>query len=233
MNNETYSDRLNKAMKDAGFTQGSLAKAVGISQSSVWKLASGAAKGSRKTVEIARVLGVKPEWLASGEGEYRASGSADSQTLQNKLVTKDTYRVDVLEVTASAGPGSFVSSEFIETIKAIEYTEEQARLMFGNRPSHTIKVITVRGDSMEGTIEPGDFIFADIAINHFEGDGIYVFVFGNTMHVKRLQMHKDRILVLSDNTKYKEWYIEDGEMDKFHIMAKVLIKQSAAFKRFS
>ncbi|WP_150318193.1 S24 family peptidase, partial [Enterobacter hormaechei] len=94
---------------------------------------------------------------------------------------RDTYRVDVLDVQASAGPGTFVSSEFIETIRAIEYTEEQARLMFGNRPAHAIKVITVNGDSMEGTIDPGDFVFVDTSVNHFEGDGIYVFIFGKTI----------------------------------------------------
>lgn len=62
----TFSERLNLAMKESGFTQGALAEAVGMAQPSVWKLVSGGAKGSKKTVQIAKVLGVRPEWLADG-----------------------------------------------------------------------------------------------------------------------------------------------------------------------
>ncbi len=64
-----FSERLDYAMKEAGLTQGALAKAVGMAQSSVWKLVSGQAKGSRKAVDIAKVLGVNPEWLTNGTGE--------------------------------------------------------------------------------------------------------------------------------------------------------------------
>ncbi|MFY2980534.1 S24 family peptidase, partial [Klebsiella pneumoniae] len=68
------------------------------------------------------------------------------------------YRVDVLDVKASAGPGALITNDFIETIRAIEYTSEQARSLFGNRPAHHITVITVTGDSMDTTISPGDEI---------------------------------------------------------------------------
>ncbi|HDL6968854.1 TPA: helix-turn-helix transcriptional regulator [Yersinia enterocolitica] len=61
-------------MKEGGHTQGSLAKAVGMAQSSVWKLVSGGAKGSRKIVDIARVLGVRPEWLSDGSEPMREGG---------------------------------------------------------------------------------------------------------------------------------------------------------------
>ncbi|MCZ5540041.1 helix-turn-helix transcriptional regulator, partial [Escherichia coli] len=63
----TFSERLDLAMRNAKFTQGRLAKEVGMAQSSVNQLLN-KANGSRKTVEIAKVLGVNPEWLASGVG---------------------------------------------------------------------------------------------------------------------------------------------------------------------
>ncbi|HHC3288938.1 TPA: helix-turn-helix transcriptional regulator, partial [Klebsiella pneumoniae] len=139
----------------------------------------------------------------------------------------------LLDVQVSAGPGVYLSSEFIETVQAIEFTEEYARSMFGSRPASSIKVITVRGDSMEGTIDPGDYIFVDTSVNHFEGDGIYVFVFGKTIHIKRLQMQKNSLVVLSDNKLYSPWEIDACDEDQFHVLAKVLVKQSAAFKRFA
>lgn len=228
-----FSERLAQAMESAGYTQGRLAKEVDMAQSSVNKLLKNA-KGSRKTVEIASVLGVRPEWLSTGEGEMAAGGTREPTALyQVKSALNGIYRVDVLDVKASAGPGTIVTSDFIETIRAIEYTTEQARALFGNRPATHVKVITVNGDSMDGTISPGDQIFVDTGVTHFDGDGVYVFVFGKTLHVKRLQMQRDRLAVISDNPIYEKWYVEAGDEDSFYVMAKVLLRQSIDYKRFA
>lgn len=228
-----FSERLAQAMKHAGYTQGRLAKDVGMAQSSVNKLLKDA-NGSRKTVEIASVLGVRPEWLSTGEGEMASSGAREPTALyQVKPSLNGIYRVDVLDVKASAGPGTIVTSDFIETIRAIEYTNEQARALFGNRPATHVKVITVNGDSMDGTISPGDQIFVDTGVTHFDGDGVYVFVFGKTLHVKRLQMQRDRLAVISDNPIYEKWYVEPEDEDTFYVMAKVLLRQSVDYKRFA
>ncbi|EBO0868534.1 helix-turn-helix transcriptional regulator [Salmonella enterica] len=228
-----FSERLAQAMKHAGYTQGRLAKDVGMAQSSVNKLLKDA-NGSRKTVEIASVLGVRPEWLSTGEGEMASSSAREPSALyQVKPSLNGIYRVDVLDVKASAGPGSIVTSDFIETIRAIEYTTEQARALFGNRPATHVKVITVNGDSMDGTISPGDQIFVDTGVTHFDGDGVYVFVFGKTLHVKRLQMQRDRLAVISDNPIYEKWYVEPEDEDAFYVMAKVLLRQSIDYKRFA
>lgn len=227
-----FSGRLAHAMSLAGYTQGRLAKEVGMAQSSVNKLLNGA-NGSRKTVEIASVLGVRPEWLSTGDGEmFSVSGQI---TKDQPLATAKNgiYRVDVLDVKASAGPGALITNDFIETIRAIEYTSEQARSLFGNRPAHNIKVITVTGDSMDTTISPGDEIFVDISVTHFDSDGVYVFVFGKTLHVKRLQMQRDRLAVISDNPIYEKWYVEPGDEDQFYVMARVLLRQSIEYKRFA
>jgi len=204
-----------------------------MAQSSVNRLLSGA-NGSRKTVEIASVLGVRPEWLSTGSGEMRESSLREPAPLyQVKSEQNGVYRVDVLDVKASAGPGNLVTSDFIETIRAIEYTNEQARALFSNRPASHVKVITVNGDSMDGTISPGDQIFVDTGVTHFDGDGVYVFVFGKTLHVKRLQMQRDKLAVISDNPIYEKWYVEAGDEDQFYVMAKVLLRQSIEYKRFA
>lgn len=225
----TFSERLALAMSNAGMTQGGLAKSVGMAQSSVNKLLNGA-QSSRKSVQIATALGVSPEWLSSGEGEMlNSDGSIPSKSTQKA----DFYRVDVLDVQASAGPGTYVANEFVEKIRAIEYTTEQARSLFNGRSQDIVKVITVRGDSMEGTINPGDEIFVDVSVSCFDGDGVYVFVYGRTLHVKRLQMQKDRLAVISDNEKYERWYVDEHEEENLHVMAKVLLRQSIDYKRFS
>jgi phage repressor protein C with HTH and peptisase S24 domain len=67
--------------------------------------------------------------------------------------TIDVFRVDVLDLKVSAGPGSFMISEFVEVLHAIEFTTEHARSLFGNRTQNDVKVMTVDGDSMCPTIQ--------------------------------------------------------------------------------
>ncbi|EEH7941674.1 S24 family peptidase, partial [Salmonella enterica] len=88
-----------------------------------------------------------------------------------------------------------------------------------------------RGDSMAPTIEPGDLIFVDISINQFDGDGIYVFGFDDKIYVKRLQMIPDKLLVISDNTNYREWSITKDNECRFGVFGKVLINQTQSLKR--
>lgn len=217
--------RIRQLRKAKKMTILELATLIGSDVGNISRLETGKQGYTEATItKLAEALGVKVVELFSEEQTIPEMASSMSEP--------DFYRVDVLDVQASAGSGSLVSTDFIEKIRAIEYTTEQARALFGNRPHDTVKVITVRGDSMEGTINPGDEIFVDTAVTHFDGDGVYVFVFGKTLHVKRLQMQRNRLSVLSDNSVYKEWFVEDGDEDQFHIMAKVLLRQSIDYKRF-
>lgn len=228
----TAAERIDFLLRAEGLNQKKLAEIVSASDQTItnWKKRDSIGKDSAYI--ISKKFGYSLDWLLTGKGDPKSVSGSSPITL-DVAKEPDFYRVDVLDVQASAGDGYLVSTEFVETVRAIEYTNEQARLMFGSRPSATIKVITVRGDSMEGTINPGDQIFLDTGITHFDGDGVYVFVFGKTLHVKRLQMQKNKLAVLSDNPRYHAWYIEEEDEEQFHIMAKVLLKQSMEVKRFA
>ncbi|BGI52380.1 MAG: helix-turn-helix domain-containing protein [Candidatus Hamiltonella defensa (Ceratovacuna japonica)] len=56
-------------MQSRNFSQGTLAKASRVSQSTIFKLTKGTSKGSKKIVDIAHALKVNPDWLARGVGE--------------------------------------------------------------------------------------------------------------------------------------------------------------------
>lgn len=179
--------------------------------------------------KIAEALAVPVSELFSSN---EVNDTVDSYSVNSiiKKGRKDVYRIDVLNVSASAGDGS-PSKDVVEVIRSIEYVPDQARVMFGNRPESTVKLINVRGDSMEGTIEPGDLIFVDIAVSSFDGDGIYVFDYNGDMFVKRLQKVKSELIVISDNPRYREWTISEEEMDMLHVAGRVMLSQSQQFRR--
>lgn len=225
--NRVRSLRLSKNLKIA-----ELADAVGVDAANISRLETGKQKQftEQSLTRIAQALGVKViDLFTSGEIDttvYKNSNDALAST-----EGKDVFRVEVLDVSASAGSGHIQGSDIIDVIHAIEYSNDQALTMFGGRASSGVKVINVRGDSMSPTIEPGDLLFVDVSINEFDGDGIYTFGFDGKIYVKRLQMIPDQLLVISDNPKYREWSISKENEYRFYIYGKVLISQSQSFKR--
>ncbi|ECR5018311.1 helix-turn-helix transcriptional regulator [Salmonella enterica] len=179
--------------------------------------------------KIAEALQVPVSELFSTETDSDTVNKYSILSLSHQR-RNDVYRVDVMDVSASADNGNS-SRDFIEVISSIEYVTEEAKNLFGHRPANQVKLINVRGDSMQGTIEPGDLIFVDIGVNYFDGDGIYVFDFNGDLYVKRLQKIKNQLLVLSDNSLYKEWQITKEEMEMLHVCGKVLLSQSQQIRR--
>lgn len=225
----SFSERLHRAMTEAGYTQGKLAKSVGMAQSSVNKLLNGASS-SRKTVEIASILGVRPEWLSTGAGPMRNDGERKECSTEKKN-DSSIFRIEVLDFTVSAGPGA-TNNEFVEVLHSVEYPVEEARHMFNGRKQEQIRIINVRGDSMSGTIEPGDLLFVDISVQRFDGDGIYAFLYDETSHVKRLQMMKDKLLVISDNKTYAPWDpIEREEMNRVFVFGKIIGSMPQTYRK--
>nr|WP_242071125.1 S24 family peptidase [Klebsiella variicola] len=136
-----------------------------------------------------------------------------------------------MDITVSAGPG-VINQEFVEILHSVEYAPAEARQMFDGRKAENIRIINVRGDSMSGTIEPGDLLFVDISVKSFDGDGIYAFLYDDTAHVKRLQKMKDKLLVISDNKSYAAWDpIEKDEMNRVFVFGKVIGSMPQTYRK--
>ncbi|NBB68045.1 phage repressor [Mannheimia haemolytica] len=174
-------------------------------------------KKPRYLVEIADVLGVDVKWLQTGEGSPNTSLALDEED-QKSIV------IDVLDVEASAGNGS--TGDLVEVVSKLYYVPYQFNLYFRGMNPESIRVINIRGDSMSPTFASGDMIFVDINITTFDGDGVYVFIYKNHLYVKRLQMAGDALIVISDNSTYKEWRITEENFEQLYIHGKVKVHQS-------
>lgn len=236
---EAFSRRLAQACTEANldeFGRGmAIARALGVSSKAVSKwLNAESIPRQDKMYELATFLNADVLWLQHGsDGRF----TEERRDNVHSLAVNDNapfytphsepgFRIDVLDIEASAGPGRLVSSEVTETINHIVYDSQEAQELFGHRPASSIKVITVTGDSMSGTIELGDYIFVDIAKDYFDGDGIYVFLYKGQLLVKRLQMTHDSLLVRSDNTKYTDWKICEDNEQYLKIIGRVMYSHS-------
>ncbi|WP_230084849.1 S24 family peptidase [Providencia rustigianii] len=223
-------DRIKQARLAKDMTQAELADAVGVSPQSVQQWETSTEPRKNRVMKIAEILGVDANWLLFGKPDSENRKDVVKIELEDDSNVQGRYKVEILDIEASAGAGVMVLDDFIETITAIEYSAEEAKRLFGGRPAETVKMITVKGDSMSETFEPRDQIFVDITANHFDGDGIYVFILDNQLYIKRLQMQYKKLAVISDNPRYETWYLEENSMDGMFIQAKVLVSQSIKYK---
>lgn len=177
-----------------------------------------------KLDKLASVLGTTAAYLSGYASE-------DGIIENHVHASNNTYRVEVLDLTVSAGPG-VVNNEFVEILRSVEYSNEDARNLFNGRPPSNMRIINVKGDSMSGTLEPDDLLYVDVSITAFDGDGIYAFLYDETAHVKRLHKMKDKLIVISDNKVYPQWEpIEREEMNRVTIFGKVIGSMPQTYRR--
>ena len=219
INNE-FKDRLRLAMAEKNFEIRNVSDGTKISYEMIRRYTVGLAKPRGINLDkISKFLDVDKSWLLFGTGD-------------NRNIKKDqkSFHIEVLDVEASVRTG-YLISDVMEVIKLIEYDSEQAKFLFNGIDENNLKVINVTGDSMQGTFENGDIIYIDITVNQFQNDGIYVFTFENRLYVRRLQMIKNKLVVLSDNKKYRDWEISTDEFDQLDVHGKVILSQSMKFRK--
>lgn len=207
----TFADRLNAAMKEAEFTQASLADAVGMAQPSVWKLTSGITKNTRKLYEISRVLGVRPEWLSSGDGPMRGEGQQpmkmEGSNIRESSLTatvwedmghhgKDDFvEIPLLNVSLAAGDGSCEVEESSEF--ALVFRRYYLKKM--GVPESAARLVRVTGRSMEPTLNDGDVVGVNTQDTSIRDGKTYAICQADLLRVKTLIALPESIIIRSIN----------------------------------
>lgn len=166
---KTFAERLNAAMNMASLSQAQLAERVGISQPAVQKMASGKTTGSRKMVEIARALNVRPEWLSAGIGAMKVSddalppenewGTVDAWD-KNTPLPADEVEVPFLKDIEFACGNGRIQDEDHNGFK-LRFSKATLRRVGANTDGTGVLCFPAVGNSMEPLIPDG----ATVAIN--------------------------------------------------------------------
>lgn len=145
-----------------------LAEAIGVDAANISRLETGKQKQFTEQAlsNIARSLGVDIADLFTSD--FKSNTVCKNSTGEDVAQVKDVFRIEMLDVSASAGNGLIQGGDVIDVIHAIEYRTDNA-VSCRRTTSQSHQSYHVRGDSMCPTIEPGDLIFVDISINQFDG----------------------------------------------------------------
>jgi transcriptional regulator with XRE-family HTH domain len=194
-------ERFSKIMSEFGVAR--ISKETGMSQSAIWNYTHGLRSPNLGTLSrLSDVFDIDLNWLATGEGAMYRAGNAPRTT------------VPLLDIPASAGHGTLIFEEPDSTPVCINpvWLWENYKL----RPKD-VCAVTVKGSSMEKTLQDGDMVLVNRAFQHGPGavykDGIWVFRFDGHIAVKRLVFAGDRIVEAhSENKAYPTQTIDWGRL---------------------
>lgn len=234
---KALSDRLSLAMNLSGVTQGILAERVGVSQPSIWKLVAGKTHSSRKLVEIAHVLNVRPEWLATGEepmwnktAQQRSSGNPeisprDAGAASLKMLDSPKWRT-----------GEEVEIPYIEDIDLIgshsDFIDDKPvpKLVFakgvlmraGAKPDgQGVLCFPVRGDGMEPAMPDGSTLAINTGDRKIVDGKIYIISQNGWKRVKILYRTGPETLSLRSFNK-EEHPDESISLQEVEVLGRVI-----------
>ena len=227
----TFGQRVREARKEAKLTQPQLAKAAGLSQTTISDIERGRNSGSSEVTSLARALNVTPEWLAEGRLPKRIiSIVGETEPLVPQFSAEITLLKkadDYCEIpqfdTGGAMGGGLVLQDQPGVIQSWKVSPEWLRKnVKGYNSAKSLCIVTGFGDSMRPLFNPGDPLLVDISVNTVDFDSIYFFRVGNEGFIKRLQrIPGEGLRVLSANRdNYEPWTVRP-DMD-FEVFGRVL-----------
>lgn len=217
-------ERLKLLMAERGLSATQLAKNADVKPSFIYDVVHGKSTNPSvvKLAQIATAMGVDIASLLSGQQAQDISAhNGRTRKLQLDTERNDNYvTISSILVEASMGGGTIVTSE--ERGKPYYFRQEWIRDRLGVTPDD-LRMIFVRGDSMEPTLCAGDMILIDITKKSPTPPGIFVLFDGLGLVAKRLEFISNTtppaIRIISDNGQYSAY---ERTIDELHIIGRVV-----------
>lgn len=180
----------------------------------------------KKLLRVSAVLGLRPQWLESGEEPKMAADHIDVSQLPAPLAQKISnsrplISIDRFDIAGSMGPGT-EPPDIHNIVDSMTLDAAWVRQNLVYTAVENIKLISGRGDSMSPTIKNGDPLLVDVGITSVECDAIYFFMMAGQLHIKRIQRHLDGLSILSDNERYRPVEVAAARESELTIFAQII-----------
>ena len=216
----TLKDRLEELMAEYGLTtQQQLADFAGVSKGLVGQWFNGSTGlGAKPLSAFDKKTSFSINWLADGTGDKYKTHILPAIT---ESESEDRIRFPRLNAEATCGAAGTINDHYIEVVDYVTVAAAWAREKLGGN-LNKIQVITAHGDSMEPTIENGDVMFVDTAVEAFEGDGLYLLWYIAGLKAKRLQSTVGGgLMIISDNSSYRTETVRGEDLNAVHIIGRI------------
>ena len=210
MSDLKFESFLQRVFEATGITsQTELADALQINRSAITQARKKDSIPAKWILQLYKTFGLNPDWVERGIGHALLQKS-NSQDAIFKNVPKVKARL-------SAGGGSFEVGSEIEGYYAFRKDWLSTK---GNQ--NKMVLMDIFGNSMEPEIKDGDTILIDESQKDILAGAIYAVGVDDTIMVKRVEKHPNKLVLLSDNKDYAPIYLKSHEIDSVRMIGKVI-----------
>lgn len=204
---ESFLQRVFEATGIASQTE--LAAALQINRSAITQARKKDSIPAKWILQLYKTFGLNPEWVEAGSGP----------TFLKQASSQDSIFKNIPKVKArlSAGGGSFEVGSEIEGYYAFRKDWLATK---GNQKKMVL--MDIFGNSMEPEIKDGDTILIDESQKDILAGAIYAVGVDDTIMVKRVEKHPNKLVLLSDNKGYAPIYLQGGEIESVRMIGKVI-----------
>lgn len=186
-----------------------LAKELGINRSGITHARNNNRIPDKWIVKLYRRFGLNPGWIETGTGNvFTGDQAGDGGSFRS--IPKVAARL-------SAGTGSFDVE-----VSVTDYLSFQTKWLASKGSANSMVAMDVFGQSMEPVIKEGDTVLIDQSQKQIIAGAIYAVGVEDTILVKRLEKHPNKLVLCSDNTQYEPIFLEHTQMETVRIIGKVI-----------
>ncbi|MBN1471129.1 MAG: helix-turn-helix transcriptional regulator [Syntrophaceae bacterium] len=200
---------LKRVFEATGITsQTELASALNINRSAITQARKKDSIPDRWILQLYRSFGLNPDWIETGSGR-----------IFHKKSDSDAVFTHIPKVKARlcAGGGSFEVGSEIEGYYAFRKDWLETR-----GAANKMVLMDIFGNSMEPEMKDGDTILIDESQRDILAGAIYAVGVDDTIMVKRVEKHPNKLVLLSDNKDYSPIYLQGSEINSVRIIGKVV-----------
>lgn len=174
--------------------------------------------------------GVDVQYLLTGNRSVSGSNGAQLACrvadgtpigLGSQTPSGDAVPVAMYDIEAAAGAGRSLEAEPIKT--TLYFPPEQLSAL-GLSPGR-VAGVQVRGDSMEGTLEDGDWTLVDLGNTDPRQEGVFLLLISGERRIKRVQrLAGGALYLISDNEHYQPEMIPPERMREVEILGRCEVR---------
>lgn len=210
-----HSERLRAAMKQCGMSIPKLAESLGVSYQAIKKLHDGTSKAfsAENNSKAAQILGVSPDWLATGKGAMLAAPKPGAENVAPTPASGElVVRVPLLANSGSMGVGNDQLHDDV-LVGHISLSETWVSRRLQPTSQKALRFIHACGDSMSPTFEDGDVLLVDTGVvDPSMIDGVYVMSANDRLYIKRVRQRMNgSVEISSDNPTVKTVDVLNGD----------------------
>ena len=189
------------------FSQTQLASILRVNRSAITQAKKKDSIPPKWILQLSKEFGLNPEWIESGTGEKFLRPDED---LMFEKIPKVKARL-------SAGGGSFDVQDEIEGFYSFKKEWLKKR-----GASNRMVLVDIFGNSMEPELKDGDTVLVDQSQKEILAGAVYAVGIDDTVMVKRVEKHPNKLVLLSDNEAYSPIFLQGHEIDTARIIGKVI-----------